>query len=97
MPMPHYVYILRLPNDQLYVGSTGDLTRRLGEHKRGSGSQTTSQRGFEELVYSETLATKPEAETRERQIKGWTRAKKEALIRGDAATLHELSKRHNQR
>ena len=49
----------------------------------------------ESLVYSETVETEGQAVRRERQIKGWTRAKKEALIAGDKDRLRRLSKRRN--
>lgn len=51
--MGYFVYILRLQNDQLYVGSTNDLERRLAEHQSGHGCKTTALFGPPDLLYSE--------------------------------------------
>jgi predicted GIY-YIG superfamily endonuclease len=89
--MPFHVYILRLRNDQLYVGSTEDLPRRLAEHQSGSGCKTTAQSGPIELVYSESHPDHSSALRRELQLKRWSRAKKLALIQGDLANLKRLA------
>jgi predicted GIY-YIG superfamily endonuclease len=85
--MPFHVYILRLRDGQLYVGSTEDLARRLVEHRAGTASRTTALLGPVEHIYSEPHPDRSSAIRRERQIKGWSRAKKLALIKGDLAEL----------
>lgn len=87
-----YTYILKCANGAYYVGSTNDLERRLKEHQAGEGSRYTSSHLPVELVYYEEYQTIEEAFRRERQIHGWSRAKKEALIKGDIETLKQLCK-----
>jgi predicted GIY-YIG superfamily endonuclease len=84
-----FVYILRCADDSLYIGETGDVERRLEKHKQGACAYTHTRRPVV-LVYSETCPSRDAALRRERQLKGWTRAKKDALIGGDLATLHKL-------
>ena len=86
-----YTYILECSNGAYYVGSTNDLERRLMEHQAGLGSRYTSSHLPVKLVYVEEYQTIEEAFLRERQIHGWTRAKKVALINGDVDLLKELS------
>jgi predicted GIY-YIG superfamily endonuclease len=90
--MPFHVYILRLRDGQFYVGSTEDLTRRLTEHRAGTASRTTALLGPVELIFSEPHPDRSSAVRRERQIKGWSRAKKLALIKGDLAELKRLAR-----
>jgi predicted GIY-YIG superfamily endonuclease len=85
------VYILRCNDDSFYVGHTADLLDRLAEHANGRGCVYTAERRPVRLVYSESLETRSAAARRERQIKGWTVAKKEALINGQAESLHRLA------
>src|SRR5580693_7832329 len=89
--MPFHVYILRLSNDQLYVGSMGDLARRVFEHQAGTACRTTALLRPVELLYSEPNQDRLSAVRRERQIKGWSRAKKLALIKGDVSELKRLA------
>ena len=89
---PHYVYILRCADASLYTGKTVNLETRLWQHEHGIGSDYTKRRRPVKLMWSELLPTEYDAYFVERTIKGWTRAKKEALIRGDFDLLHELSK-----
>jgi predicted GIY-YIG superfamily endonuclease len=91
----YVVYILRCSDRSLYVGQTNNITRRLREHNAGRGANFTSTRRPVTLAYTETHKTKSAAISRERQLKGWTRRKKEALIRGDFDLLHLLSVRRN--
>ncbi len=84
------VYILRCSDNALYIGVTGDLDARLKRHNRGEGCTFTAIRTPVNVVYQESFATRAEAMKRERQIKRWTRAKKEALIGGDLETLKRL-------
>lgn len=82
-----YVYILRCKNSDLYTGITQDISRRLEEHNNGKGGKFTKDLGVKELLYTEPYKTKFEALKRERQIKGWTRRKKLALINRDLLLL----------
>ena len=79
----HYVYILQCADGSYYVGSTSDLERRLAAHQAGTSGRYTSTRLPVQLRWSAEFATEHDAFVFERQIKGWSRAKKEALIRGD--------------
>lgn len=87
------VYILLCSNGKYYVGSTTDLVRRLEEHAKGRGCGFTKAHLPFQLVYSAEYATYEEAYARERQIHGWSRTKKEALIRGDFDELRSLSRK----
>lgn len=95
--MAHYVYILRLSNGQLYVGSTEDLARRFAEHQAGSGCRTTTIFRPVELVYSELHPDRTSALKREHQLKRWSRVKKLALINGNSAELKRLARCHSTR
>lgn len=86
-----YTYILECSNGQYYVGSTNDLERRIQEHQSGMGGWFTSRHLPVKLVYYEEYQTIEEAFKRERQLHGWRRAKKEALIQGRLDLLAELS------
>jgi len=86
-----WVYILRCSDDSLYVGHTTDLVERVRTHDEGKGGGYTAKRRPVRLAYSEELETLAAAITRERQLKGWATAKKEALIRRDFAQLKLLS------
>jgi predicted GIY-YIG superfamily endonuclease len=90
--MPYFVYILKCADDSYYTGSTVDLSKRLWQHHQECvipRSYTYSSRPVK-LVWSEVVANYHEALTHERQIKGWSRAKKEALIRCDFEGIHEI-------
>lgn len=89
-----FVYILHCADGSYYVGSTSDLTVRIKEHNAGiNGAVHTLRHQPFTLVYTETFNSQAEAMRRERQLKGWSHAKKEALINGDTLTLKMLSKR----
>lgn len=75
------VYILKNPKNQIYVGSTNDITKRVSRHDLGDGAEFTKRNKNFELVYSENFSTLLEARRREKQIKGWRREKKENLIK----------------
>ena len=89
----YHVYVLRCSDGSHYVGHTNDLEQRLAAHERGATEGYTRARRPVELVFSDRFSTKLEAFHRERQIKGWSGAKKEALIKGDWDGLVELSNR----
>ena len=92
--MVAYVYILECGNGSYYTGTTrASLERRLDEHNSGSYGGYTSSRRPVKLVYSEAFANIADAITAERQIKGWSRKKKRALIDGDFRRLKILSRR----
>lgn len=88
------VYILRCADGSYYCGTARQgLERRVAEHNAGALEGYTNKRRPVTLVYSEWFQRITDAIAAERQIKGWSRAKKEALIRGDFAALSALSKR----
>ena len=80
--MGYCVYILRCADGSYYTGHTRNLGVRLAEHESGLVPGYTKLRRPVRLVFAEELRTRAEALKRERQIKGWSRAKKEALIAG---------------
>ena len=90
--MAFYVYILRCADGSYYAGHTDDLEARFAAHQRGEIAGYTKDRRPLELVFSESFSSREEAFGAERQIKGWSRAKKEALIRGDWGELKRLAK-----
>jgi putative endonuclease len=75
-----YVYIMASRSRVLYVGVTNDLERRVYEHKTKSISGFTSKYNINLLIYIEESISIRDAIIREKQIKGWTRAKKIKLI-----------------
>jgi len=88
-----HVYILRCSDETLYIGSTDRLDVRVKTHNDGRGATYAAARRPVTLVYSEESGSRSAAEVRERQLKRWTRAKKEALIAMDGSRLHLLAKR----
>jgi len=78
-----FLYILRCADGTFYTGHTDDLERRVAQHQAGTLPGYTHDRRPVELVFSETFPTREEALARELQVKDWSRAKKDALIRGD--------------
>ena len=93
--MGAFVYMLRCADGSFYVGSATakDLTPRIAQHQAGTFGGYTSLRRPVELVWSGCFDRITDAIAAERQIKGWSRAKKIALIDGNWACLQELSKR----
>jgi putative endonuclease len=90
--MKAWLYILKCADGSYYTGSTNNLPLRVTQHQTGEGSAYTRRRLPVELVYAQEFSSEHEAFLRERQVKGWSRAKKEALIRDDFEALVELSK-----
>ena len=80
---PFFVYLLRCADDSYYVGHTDELEQRVAQHQAGEVDGYTHERRPVELVWSQETASRDEALSAERRIKGWGRAKKEALIAGD--------------
>ena len=89
-----YIYILKCANGSFYTGSTIDLERRLRQHQQGKGANYTRKHRPVVLVYHQEFPTIQEAFRREKQIQGWSHAKKQALIDGDFDRLSHLSKGH---
>jgi predicted GIY-YIG superfamily endonuclease len=87
-----FVYILRCSDGSLYVGHSANVSDRVLAHNAGRGAAWTACRTPVVLAFKEPCATEEDAVRRERQIKRWTHAKKEALIDGNLARLKELSK-----
>ena len=90
--MKAWLYILRCADGSYYTGSTNNLPLRLAQHHAGEGCDYTRQRLPVELVFTEEFPSEHQAFLRERQVKGWSRAKKEALLRGDWDALVKLSR-----
>lgn len=88
-----FVYILRCSDGTLYVGHTDNLDARIVAHNAGTGSTYTAARRPVELVYREPHSSLESAVTRERQLKRWSAAKKDALASGRFERLRRLAKR----
>ncbi len=90
----HFVYMLRCADDSYYVGVTNDLEKRIGEHKIGWDPKAyTHRRRPVQLVYAVEFSEITDAIDFEKQVKGWSRKKKEALIRKDQKALKYFSQR----
>lgn len=90
--MYFWVYILRCADGSYYTGHTDNLEGRLAEHQAGAFDGYTSTRLPITLVFSQDFSTREEALASEQQIKGWSRKKKEAMMRGDWAEVSRLAK-----
>lgn len=94
----YFAYILKCADGKYYTGSTTSLDERLNAYQLGVDPFSfTYNRRPVKLVWSESFATELEAAAVERQLKGWSRAKKEALIRGDWDAVHEIVKAERKR
>jgi putative endonuclease len=92
-----WVYILKCADNSYYTGHTDNLENRLMQHRHKIYTHCfTATRLPVELVFSQEFATREEALTSERQIKGWSRKKKEALIRGEWESLSIYAKRQKK-
>lgn len=91
----YYVYILQCSDGSYYTGVTNNVERRLYEHQEGiiDGCYTHDKRPVK-LMFIQEFTDIVEAISREKQIKGWSRKKKEALIAGDFEKLVKLAKGH---
>jgi putative endonuclease len=94
--MKGYMYILECADGSFYTGSIIDLERRINEHKRGEGANYTSKRLPVRLLYFEEFNRIDKAFYREKQVQGWGRAKKKALIGNRPDLLHELARCRNE-
>ena len=86
-----YLYILECRDGKLYTGITDNLERRFKEHFSGKGGHYTKYSSPQKIIYKETFNSRVMAEDREIQVKGWSQAKKLALISGDFEKLKKLS------
>ena len=90
------MYILQCCDESYYTGSTTNLELSLAQHQAGEGANHTKKHLPVRLVYFEEYARIDEAFYREKQVQGWSRKKKEALIKGMPDELHRLAECMNQ-
>ena len=90
--MKGFMYILLCADGSYYTGSTTDLERRLEQHQNGEGANHTKKRLPVSLLYYEEYSRIDEAFYREKQVQGWSRKKKEALIEFKSDLLPLLAK-----
>jgi len=93
--MSFWVYILHCADKSYYTGHTDNLQERIAKHQAGDIDGYTSTRLPVVLLFSEEFPTREEALACEWQIKGWSRRKKEVLMREDWAELSRLSRRNH--
>lgn len=93
----YHVYILKCVDESYYTGITNDLERRISEHQAGLYQRSfTYKRRPVTLVFVQTFQQVADAISFEKQVKGWSRAKKEALIEHNFEGLILLAKSRNQ-
>ncbi len=92
-----WVYILECADGSYYTGNAVNLEWRLYQHQIGEGSSWTKGRLPVKLIFCECMPSKEDAYLAEQQIKGWSRAKKEALSNGDWDLIRYLAKKTNFR
>jgi len=92
----YFVYILRCADNSLYTGMTNNLDRRLVEHRTLNKYSYTSKRKPLNLVWHQEFTRPDEAIKIEKQIKGWSRKKKEALIKENWDDLIKFSKNYTE-
>ena len=90
--MSFWAYMLHCRGGYFYTGHTEDLEARIAQHKTGMLPGFASDRRPVELVWSQEFPSRYEALAAERQIKGWSRSKKMALIQGDWLRISSLAK-----
>ena len=89
--MTGYMYILRCSDGTYYTGSTNNLDLRIAQHQNGEGANHTKKRLPVILVYFEVYPRIDDAFYREKQVQGWCKKKKEALIKGENVALPKLA------
>lgn len=89
--MSFYAYMLRCSDGSYYIGHTDALERRIAQHQHGELPGYTHNRRPVTLIWSQDFPSRIEALEAERQLKGWTRAKKEALAAGDWEAVRFLA------
>src|SRR4051794_24250971 len=87
-----WMYLLECADGSYYAGSTWDLDKRVAEHQQGEGAIYTRRRLPVKVVFAVEFDRIDEAYAFEKQVQGWSRAKRQALIRGDWDELPKLSK-----
>jgi putative endonuclease len=90
--MAFYAYLLRCSDSSYYAGHTDDIDYRLAQHQQGALGGYTAKRRPVELVWTDTFPSREDAFFAERKLKGWSRAKKEALIAGDWELISQLAR-----
>jgi putative endonuclease len=90
-PILAYMYILECANGTFYPGSTTDFDKRLLQHQMGEGANYTKKHLPVKLVYLEFFQRIEDAFNREKQVQGWSRKKKLALINGEHNKLSTLA------
>lgn len=94
--MKGYMYILECSDCTYYTGSTINLENRIAQHQNGEGSYYTKRHLPVKLVYFEEFQRIEDAFYREKQVQGWSRKKKRALVNGRFDRLSDLSKNYSQ-
>jgi predicted GIY-YIG superfamily endonuclease len=89
--MSFWTYMLECADGSFYAGHTDDLDLRYAQHQSGELKCYASSRLPVRLLWSQEFATREEALTAERQVKGWSRKKKQALCRGDWVEIQRLA------
>ncbi|MCI4589303.1 GIY-YIG nuclease family protein [Sphingobium sp. BYY-5] len=95
--MAFWTYMLHCADRSFYVGHTDNLEQRIGQHDQGGIPGYTQTRLPIKLVWSQSFDMRMEALEAERQIKGWSRAKKLALIREDWTLISSLARSHKEK
>ena len=90
--MSFYAYLLRCSDGSYYAGHTDDIDLRLAQHNDGTFEGYTSRRRPVEMVWCDMLMTRDDAFWAERKLKGWSRAKKEALVTGEWELIRVLAR-----
>ena len=93
--MSAYMYILGCSDGTTYVGSTRSLEKRVWEHNNGQGAEYTRRRCPVTLLYFEQYDDVGTAFAREKQVQGWSRAKRNALIAGDFGEISREARGRN--
>jgi putative endonuclease len=91
-----HMYILECADGSFYVGSTTNLDARVAQHQSGDGAAYTRRRRPVRLVYAAEFDRVTDAYAFEKQVQGWSRAKRRALIDGRFTDLVELSRSRNR-
>ncbi|TCM18143.1 putative endonuclease [Novosphingobium sp. PhB165] len=90
--MAFHAYILRCRDGSYYVGHTDDLEHRVAQHQTGALGGYTATRRPLALIWADSFQTREDAFAVERKLKGWSRAKKEAMMAGDWVLVSELAR-----
>ncbi len=96
--MPTFIYILQCADGSYYVGKTqASLEHRVAQHNAGTFGTYTASRRPVELAWHQEFQSYSDANAMERRLKGWSRAKKQALIRGDFGAIRILASRRGRK